>query len=1271
MYCLNASNGDKLWSFKARGGIISSPTVYGTNCYFGCLGRYLYCVSASLGELKWKFETKDGIISSPLVFLNKVYFGSKDHSLYAVDSETGKLFWSFKTDGSIYSSVAAQNNKIYFGSDDGNIYCLESETGQLLAQFQTGATVRTSPALMGDYLYVGSGDNIFCLDKNTMEEIWRYTEPKMQVTTCTLVSSKVYVGVGSTICCLDSETGEKLSVFQAKGSMCQASIATDRVLVGSLDGNLYCLGDISPEIEIKPENINFGEMSKGEQKSISLTIKNKTEKDQTVILTINKPWLKIDNTAVSLAPDEEKTITASIDWEKITDVGMQRASIKLVWGSSQSIVLAKAYVLYELDSEFKGCGWGNSKANAQRTGSTGAECGPLTDSVAKIWSTGFGQPFGNSPCVVGDWIIAGPTWGKTVSCLLIENGSVAWNTELDKYITSSPSATMDYTIIGAQEMLYCMDTESGKKLWEFQTGADILSNPMIIDDRVFFGSKDNFVYCLAVNTGKLLWKSDELSPIVTSGTICMNRICFGGSDGKLYCLATESGSILWTFTAKGEIATAAYEANKLFFATREKMVYCIEVTTGKRVWVYEAKSQIQSSPSISEGQVYFGSNDGSVTCLAQSDGKKKWEFVTGNYVTASPSIYGKKVIVPSQDKNIYCLDSLTGEKIWSFKCQDSIKSEAVIYKGNIIFGSYDKQIYCLSDTKETLTIEPKKVDFGSVQSYDLYGSPDPIMLEVGNTSGEEMIVELSTASTWFVLSNKTLVIAPKSKYIVKIGLSTDGITDQGNYWGQIKLKSGNYEDQIDVRAYISGEDQGEEASGCEWICFKRNPGRTGFEFDGCAPAATELVKIFSVKMRDMVESSPATYDGRLFVGCMDGNLYCYDAENGKEIWNFETGGPIYSSPAIFEKRIYFGSNDSNVYCVDWEDGSLLWKFEGPSGFQSSPVITGDFDNKPRVYIGCNDGYMYCLDAKTGERIWSYKTAGAVSSSPAISFTKTSGKLSKLDRVIFGSMDGKIYCLDAISGTKYWTYDCKAPVKSTPCIKDDRVYVGCHNGMFYCLNTATGYSMWTYKTGVVNSPSFFGGNIYCATSDSLLICLEGKTGKNLWSYRASGGFMTSPVVCGGKVYLGTLDKKAICIDAGSPEKIWSAVLPEEVISSPIISMGRLYIISEDGTLFCFSETTREVSIEPDNADFGLVEEGREPIMPITLTNRIAKKITVSITKEGDFFSVKPATFEMKSGEKVNFNISIDPQKVQKGPNNGLVKIAWNDRVVVLPVTIMIK
>lgn len=166
-------------------------------------------------------------------------------------------------------------------------------------------------------------------------------------------------------------------------------------------------------------------------------------------------------------------------------------------------------------------------------------------------------------------------------------------------------------------------------------------------------------------------------------------------------------------------------------------------------------------------------------------------------------------------------------------------------------------------------------------------------------------------------------------------------------------------------------------------------------------------------------------------------------------------------------------------------------------------------------------------------------------------------------------------------------------------------------------------------------------------------------------------MTAPAICGGRVYLGTLDKKVICVDAGSPEKIWSAMLPEEVISSPIVSEGRLYVISEDGTLFCFSETTREVSVEPGNADFGLVEEGREPMIPITLTNKIAKKVGITITKEGDFFNIKPATIEIKSGEKASFVISIDPQKVQKGPNNGLVKIAWDDRVVVVPVTIMVR
>jgi outer membrane protein assembly factor BamB len=46
---------------------------------------------------------------------------------------------------------------------------------------------------------------------------------------------------------------------------------------------------------------------------------------------------------------------------------------------------------------------------------------------------------------------------------------------------------------------------------------------------------------------------------------------------------------------------------------------------------------------------------------------------------------------------------------------------------------------------------------------------------------------------------------------------------------------------------------------------------------------------------------------------------------GKKVWTFPTGGPLFiMNPLFLEKRIFFGSWDCNMYCID-EDGRLVWK----------------------------------------------------------------------------------------------------------------------------------------------------------------------------------------------------------------------------------------------------------------------------------------------------------------------------------------------------------
>ena len=155
--------------------------------------------------------------------------------------------------------------------------------------------------------------------------------------------------------------------------------------------------------------------------------------------------------------------------------------------------------------------------------------------------------------------------------------------------------------------------------------------------------------------------------------------------------------------------------------------------------------------------------------------------------------------------------------------------------------------------------------------------------------------------------------------------------------------------------------------------------------------------IWSLTTGNWVTSSPAVVGGRVFVGSVDGRIYCLDASTGKHIWNYTTGNDVCSSPAVAGGKVYVGSHDCRVYCLNASTGAQIWNYTTGLYVFSSPAVADG-----RVFVGSYDGRVYCLDASTGGRVWDYTTGGVVYSSPAV----VEG------RVFVGSADANVYAFGA-------------------------------------------------------------------------------------------------------------------------------------------------------------------------------------------------------------------------------------------------------------------
>jgi outer membrane protein assembly factor BamB len=278
---------------------------------------------------------------------------------------------------------------------------------------------------------------------------------------------------------------------------------------------------------------------------------------------------------------------------------------------------------------------------------------------------------------------------------------------------------------------------------------------------------------------------------------------------------------------------------------------------------------------------------------------------------------------------------------------------------------------------------------------------------------------------------------------------------------------------------------------------------------------------------DCYLSSPLVWNGTVYFGSGDGNVYALDASTGDVKWKFKTGDVVHASPAIADGMLFIGSWDSYFYALDAASGALKWKFktgEDPDihnqqGIQSSAAVMDGM-----VYFGCRDAHLYAIDEMTGQMKWSYSTKGSwVIASPAV----------RDGKVYFTTSDtGLLYAADAKTGNILFSVNFKGwPLFSSPAIAGDTVYVGSTAGTLTAVDLKSQALDWTFATdnakkngpgltkpdGKPNYEAVFASDFY----DDIMA--------GYVRLQAMGPILSSPVVVDNVIYVGSVDGNLYALD----------------------------------------------------------------------------------------------------------------------------------------------
>lgn len=447
-----------------------------------------------------------------------------------------------------------------------------------------------------------------------------------------------------------------------------------------------------------------------------------------------------------------------------------------------------------------------------------------------------------------------------------------------------------------------------KVAWIHQPGNithGLQATPIVVDGVLYYISADNNVWAVRADTGATLWHyAPKLDPVVKE---------------VFYAAASRGVTV---------------GLGKVFIGTLDGRFIALDQKTGKEVWATQLVNQrseagaLFSSPPQLAGTVLFGGTTGGdqptigrIHAVDAETGTKLWTFE-----------------IPKDDPKSWPGDSRqsAGSSAWMPGTYDAATDTIYIGTSNAApdYHPYSRQgdnLYSAS----VLALEPKtgKLKWHRQEvendSWDFDSAYEALLLK---RDGQDLIVHLNKGGFVYVLGRKNGEIRNVWRYAENLNW-TDGIDPKtgklinpvrpevekrkllcpnllgARSWNQGAYNPGTglwYTHGMEVCNYIvsAPEEPGPKpinalSLGLEEITLTDPPGKKA---DGWFGAFDPVTGAQKWKVRYDLPGLCATMTtatGLVFTGDMRGNLYAYDGDNGKTLWQFNAGSACRGGPVSY------------------------------------------------------------------------------------------------------------------------------------------------------------------------------------------------------------------------------------------------------------------------------------------------------------------------------------------------------------------------------------
>ncbi len=515
----------------------------------------------------------------------------------------------------------------------------------------------------------------------------------------------------------------------------------------------------------------------------------------------------------------------------------------------------------------------------------------------------------------------------TFYCFDAANGTILWTfnpgTPDGFWGTGSAVAYGMVYALNKDGYLYALNVTNGNVVWKYQSsGLYLPGYPVAADGKVYATTSEDAAVdpltgepapsefaCLDAFTGKLIWTlpvqafSPQDSVAIAYGNLylipgyieegqmnsystldqvwALGTMAWSNYLGDPQHIATgHSGptnlTLLWSFTASGAVTSSLCAADgQICFGSQDTYVYCLNARTGDLIWKFKTGGPIESSPAIANGAVYVVSDDGYIYGLNAENGSLLWmKYIGSDYaaifssvqmVRSSPTISGNNLYVGSVDGNLYCLNAETGTANWVYNAEGIVTSSPAVDNGAVYIASQEST---------------------NGELYKLNADNGTLIWQIALSNQDQSTSINMDASS--VLADGMVYISCNQLAYYGINATTGNVV-----WTYLCKEGGSL---IDSPIYLNGELYLTDGS----FLISVN--------------ATNGAPLWDVPVNATSLVSLTYADSKFYLADDLRTIYVLNATDGSKISWFSAESSFLSSPAIYEGRLYVGNQDWTVYC---------------------------------------------------------------------------------------------------------------------------------------------------------------------------------------------------------------------------------------------------------------------------------------------------------------------------------------------------------------------